>query len=225
MNSRVERWVAVQFESIPFSEQAKRAQEKIGIALDAMYSAFVAECKDADAAWDELMRKYPTLTAMAEAAEYTPQDVAAWRTDGEVVGLRVVRRNMRRLRGLVYVLALFWAIAFAELCWAVYDLFTAPPYAALALAIAILFLVCGALVLRVVVNKAAALRRKKCDIPAYTYLCAQYDRYLKRGLNGIALSAVLLASFLLSAVFGARPAVRRLYAQYRDSVGIYLWEP
>jgi|GEM_PF-6645609 len=69
MNNSVRSYVEGFFERVPFSEAASDAQRKIIHTLQTEY--------DAGKTYDDLVKSYPSLPALAEHAGYSPEDVHA----------------------------------------------------------------------------------------------------------------------------------------------------
>lgn len=194
---RIRRLTALYFEGIPFSAGTAEARRKIEAALQGEFARLAPEL-GADTAFESLVCRYPRLADMAQAAGYAPEEAENWRRTDQAKSLPFIKKQLGRQRRRIYALSLLFVFAFAEALWLVYDLLEAPAYALpVAAFLAALF--------GLGLWQLARFRRTErqaadwCyDLSAFSYLQQMRDRYAKRLLNSLPLSAGMLALFALS---------------------------
>ncbi|MBR2284277.1 MAG: metallophosphoesterase [Ruminococcus sp.] len=197
MDKRIKSFSDMYFEDIPYSEEVAEAQAKTEAALKAEYER-LSEDMPADEALEEIVRRYGTLSGMAQLAGYPVESAEKWRETGQARELSGTKKEIRRQRRRIYLTAFLSVAAFEELLWLVYDI-------ARRVGIDILFVFIYVLIFGgwafLVYRKFRRLEKERSadcyDTEAYVYLRSLADRYAKRRLNGIAIlfAAVFLFFF------------------------------
>lgn len=178
MRSKIKNFVALYFSSIPYSEEAAAAQDKITSALNNEFESVCGETSSEDRAFEIIVGKYATLSDMAALAGYGKADAQEWRLIGRAMKPEETRKSFFVQRRLAYF------IAFALTCIAV-NLFEG---AFLHWANILSALIWGAAAfwgLRSYHKHYQASQGLKYNKDAYRLLCELSDIYTKRTLNGI----------------------------------------
>lgn len=194
MNRRVEEYVRLVFEDIPYSAEVLKARGEIEAAMDAAH----ARIKEAapERAFETLIERHGSLVEMAALAGYTAEDVAAWRGTGGLKNAKDLKRAWARRRWRAYLISLLWVIAGNYLLLAA--LFQAP----LALVVAGVLAALAGLCHRKFRAKEEKLTAgARYDTDAFLFLRAQSDRYAKRMLNDVMLMFACAGVLVLSEIF------------------------
>lgn len=197
MSRRIAELVGLYFEGVPFSAGTAAARREIEAALQGEFARLAPELGE-DAAFESLVCRYSRLADMAQAAGYAPEEAENWRRTDQAKSLPLTKKQLGRQRRRIYALCLLAVFAFAEALWLVYDLLEAPAYAlpvAAFLALFFALIAWGLARFRRTERQAADWRY---DLSAFSYLQQMHDRYKKRLLNSLPLSAWFLALYALS---------------------------
>ena len=214
MRSKIKNFVALYFSSIPYSEEAAAAQDKITSALNNEFESVCGETSSEDRAFEIIVGKYATLSDMAALAGYGKADVQEWRLIGRAMKPEETRKSFFVQRRLAYF------IAFALTCIAV-NLFEG---AFLHWANILSALIWGAAAfwgLRSYHKHYQASQGLKYNKDAYRLLCELSDIYTKRTLNGIFIcfaTIPLFAAVLLPALLGNTKAGELLTVIYSNQI-------
>ncbi len=163
-----------------------------------------------DEAIEVLLKRYGSLGAIAELAGFPAERAKVWRSGGNAKGLRVVRKEVVRQRWRVYALAFLFALAgvhlFVALLWLLDALLRLQPvrvlFVVLPLALFALFALPGTFLLRRYLRRERLLTDgARYGTDACLWLRELSDRYVKRTLNGVALSVWLAVLYVASVVY------------------------
>lgn len=205
MSQRIEQLVSLYFQGIPFSVQTLEAQQAIQGALEQQLNQLTPELGQ-EAAFEAVVQRYPRLADMAALAGYSSEEAESWRRTDQAKGLSLVKKQLAWQRRRIYVASLLWLFAAVQLLYLLYNLWNAPKYVLFNALYLALLAASGAAILKKhqkIENQAADWRY---DTPAFLYIRALQDRYQKRLLNSLPLSAWMLSLFTLSVLAYVRYA-------------------
>ena len=186
MNHRIERWVALFFDELPYSEQAAQARDKIEKALADAAS---------DAAPDELAARYGSYEKLAEAAGYSVAEAKAWQSREELRDGEAVKKELRAQRWLAYLIAALFAALPSQLLWTLYNAVNGGRFL-YTLVYAAVLLSAALLLLRRFRRIEARRGGERYDTQTYVFLRAKSDAFAKRLLHSVALVVGALALFV-----------------------------
>lgn len=195
MKASIKQLVDMYFDHIPYSEEVNQARARIEDALNDEYEKLLKGVTE-DEAFETLAGRYGRLSHMAELAGFSPDSVERWRSEGDVTGLKELKKEMRRQMRRVYLISALAVGAVASLLWTVYNLFMHPISAAYTFMQMALLIGIAVFPLRGLLRRQKASAGSKYDTDAYGHLRAMSDRYAKRRLNGIALLFGVIFLFL-----------------------------
>ena len=197
MNHRIRQWVALFFDGLPYSEEAAQARMKIESAL---------EEKAPDAAPEELAARYGTYEKLAETAGYSPEEARAWRSTEELRDCDAVKKELRRQRWRVYLIAALLAGMPSQLFWTTFNALNGKREFVYTLVYALLLLAAALLLLRKLRSVERLHGSERYDTESFAFLRSRSDQFAKRLIHSIALlfaaAAVFLGSELSLSVFG-----------------------
>ena len=127
-NRKIKTIVDMMFDDIPYSEGVEEAQAKIEAALNAEFDK-LSDGRHEDEALEELLGSCGRLSQMAQLAGYPADSAAQWRSEGEAVDIRPLKKELWKQRRRVYISAAFCVFALVQVMWLIYNLFVSPLYA------------------------------------------------------------------------------------------------
>ena len=194
---KIRAYVSLMFDSIPYSEEVSKAQKKIEAVLFAKFSEIKGD-RSEDEALEDLLGQYGRLSQMAELAGYPADSAEKWRSDGEAVSLRPLRKEilMQRIRAILA--ALFVALALLQVFWLCYHIVAKPSAIIGTLIVIAIQLLIASFPFRKYLKTEKAAEGRKYDTDAFQFLRARSDRFSKRLLNSIALLFAMIFVFLVS---------------------------
>lgn len=189
MEPRIQTFIDLLFEDIPYSEESYLAQEKIKTALFEEYQKLPATGTKGSA-FEQLFSQYHSLASVAALAGYTGEDVAAWHFQGEVIKSVPLKKELSRQKRRIFFLALFAALAASYLFMSIWQrqlILLATPC----------ILICLPL-LRSYMRCEEKNSGKYYDTEAFLTLRALSDQYLKRHFNSIFLGFGVMSVYFLT---------------------------
>ena len=87
--NRIKQWIAMFFDSLPYSEETAEARDIIEQALQNTAS---------DAAPDELAAKYGSYEKLAAIGGYTPEDAAGWRSTEALRDRAAIKKELGNVK-------------------------------------------------------------------------------------------------------------------------------
>lgn len=195
MKTSIKQLVDMYFDHIPYSEEVNQARAQTEDALNDEYEKLLKDMTENEA-FETLAGRYGRLSQMAELAGFSPDSVERWRSDGDVTGLKELKKEMRRQLRRVYFISAMAVGAVVSLLWTVYNLFMHPISAVFTFMEMALLIGIMVFPFRRLLRMQKAAAGSKYDTDAYGYLRAMSDRYAKRRLNSIALLFGVIFFFL-----------------------------
>lgn len=189
MEPRIQTFVSMLFEDIPYSEESFAAQEKIKAALDKEYEKLM-KTDTPDSVFEQLLDQYRTLSSLAALAGYPEEAVKKWRSQGDIKKLPALKKEFSKQKRRIFFLSLFSALAISYLFMSIWQwqiILTAIP------CIGISLLLWHRLL------RFEAKNSSKCyDTGAFLHLRALSDQYLKRQLNSVFIFFVVTSVYFLT---------------------------
>ena len=200
--NRIKQWIAMFFDSLPYSEETAEARDIIEQALQNTAS---------DAAPDELAAKYGSYEKLAAIGGYTPEDAAGWRSTEALRDRAAIKKELRQQRWRVCLIALLSTFILAELLWTIYNAFSRNPEFFFTLGFGALLFLWAFLVLRKFLRIEKQHNGERLAVDTFQFLRNSSDIYAKRLLHSIALLfgalSVFFGSELSFYIFGnSKPA-------------------
>ena len=200
--NRIKQWIAMFFDSLPYSEETAEARDIIEQALQNTAS---------DAAPDELAAKYGSYEKLAAIGGYTPEDAAGWRSTEALRDRAAIKKELRQQRWRVCLIALLSTFILAELLWTIYNAFSWNPEFFFTLGFGALLFLWAFLVLRKFLRIEKQHSGERINVDTFHFLRNSSDIHAKRLLNSIALFfgalSVYFGSELSFYIFGnSKPA-------------------
>ena len=220
---KIRAYVNLMFDSIPYSEEVSQAQEKVEAALHTKFGEIKGD-RSEDEALEELLGQYGRLSQMAELAGYPADSAEKWRSDGEAVSLRPLRKEilMQRIRAILT--ALFAAFALLQVFWLIYNIIARPSSAVSNLIVIAIDLLIAYIPFRRYLKTEKAAEGRKYDTDAFQFLRSRSDRFSKRLLNSIALLFAMIFVFFVSQlifyVFGNSKSAELTESALKNSIAI-----
>ena len=220
---KIRAYVSLMFDSIPYSEKVSEAKEKIEAALHTKFGEIKGD-RPEDEALEDLLGQYGRLSQMAELAGYPADSAEKWRSDGEAVSLRPLRREilMQRIRAILT--ALFAAFALLQVFWLIYNIIAKPSSAVSNVIVIAIDLLIAYIPFRRYLKTEKAAEGRKYDTDAFQFLRSRSDRFSKRLLNSIALLFAMIFVFFVSQlifyVFGNSKSAELTESALKNSIAI-----
>ena len=220
---KIRAYVSLMFDSIPYSEKVSEAQKKIEAVLFAKFSEIKGD-RSEDEAFEDLLGQYGRLSQMAELAGYPADSAEKWRSDGEAVSLRPLRREilMQRIRAILT--ALFAAFALLQVFWLIYNIIAKPSSAVSNVIVIAIDLLIAYIPFRRYLKTEKAAEGRKYDTDAFQFLRSRSDRFSKRLLNSVALLFAMIFVFFVSQlifyVFGNSKSAELTESALKNSIAI-----
>lgn len=197
MERRIQSFVQMYFEDMPYFEGAVQVQSRMEAALNREFEKLAAT-RPREEALEALVHQYSRLADMAVLAGYRAEDADHWRAAGGAKDLKTSIRELRKQRRRIYGISLLTIAALVGLMWFVYDLVVVPQQAVFLLPFVALFGGGSFWTFWRFCRYEAQHRTEKYDTKAFAYLRGKSDQYAKRLLNGIALLFAVAAIFVLA---------------------------
>ena len=125
-NWKIRTLIEMVFDNIPYSDEVVAAQRKIESALHAEYDG-----QDSSKTADDMLEQYGSLQKLAALAGFSAEDAERWRSSGNALDSRPLKKELRRQHLRIWLTAAFCVFGMLQLFWLVYNL-TAKPAAAAA---------------------------------------------------------------------------------------------
>lgn len=199
-NRKIHSFVDLMFDSIPYTDEVSEAQPKIESAMNAEFDKIRGD-RPEDEALEDLLAKHGSLSGMASLAGYSADSAGKWRSSGEAITLRTLRKEIWKQYLRSFLVSFFGALAVFQLFWLVYNLITAPSAVIGTLIVIAVQLLIASIPLRKYLKTERAAAGSKYDTDAYRYLRSRSDRYAKRLLNSIALLFAMVFIFVFQELF------------------------
>ena len=215
--NRIEQWIAMFFDSLPYSEETAEARDKIEQAL---------QNTAPDAAPDELAAKYGSYEKLAAIGGYTPEDAAGWRSTEALRDSAAIKKELRQQRWRVCLIALLSAFILAELLWTIYNAFSRNLEFFFTLGFGALLFLWAFLALRKFLRIEKQHNGERLAVDTFQFLRNSSDIYAKRLLNSIALLfgalSVFFGSELSFYIFGNSKSAELLENIYTNIILIQI---
>ena len=192
-NWKIRTLIEMVFDNIPYSDEVVAAQRKIESALHAEYDG-----QDSSKTADDMLEQYGSLQKLAALAGFSAEDAERWRSSGNALDSRPLKKELRRQHLRIWLTAAFCVFGMLQLFWLVYNLTAKPAAAAGNLLVLGVDLLIASFPFRKYLKTERAAVDNQYDTDAYRLLQMRSDRYTKRLLNSIALLFAVVFVFIFS---------------------------
>ncbi|MDE7327531.1 MAG: metallophosphoesterase family protein [Lachnospiraceae bacterium] len=189
MEAKIQIFIEMLFENIPYSEETFLAQEKIRKELNREYEKLL-EKNAADFAFEQLLNQYRSLPSIAALAGYPKEEVQKWRTQSGVKKLVPLKKELSQQKRQIFFFSIFTSLALSYLFMSIWQ------RQLLMLSIPV------TLVSLLLWYRYQRFEKKNCckyfDMGAFLHLRALSDQYLKRSINSVFLFFAVTSVYFLS---------------------------
>lgn len=189
MEPRIQTFVDLLFEDIPYSEESFAAQETIKAALNREYQN-LSGTDAQESAFEQLLSKYRTLPSLAALAGYPEKEVNKWRSRSDIKKLSALKKELAKQKRRIFSLSFFSALAISYLFMSIWQcqlILTAIPCIGISL---------------LLWHRLLRFEKKNCpkcyDTGAFLHLRALSDQYVKRQLNSVFIFIIVTSVYFLT---------------------------
>lgn len=197
MNRRIQLWVSLFFDNLPYSDQAAKARGEVEKKL-------IETCPDANP--EQLAEQYGSYEQLAELAGYTSEDAQAWKNTEDLRDDTEFKKELKAQQRRIIIIALLSAFILGEISWSVYNAVARNTDFFWTLGFGVLYAVIAGFLIRKVYRVEKEHRDDRFSVETFRSLRSRSDQYTKNLLNSIATffgaMALFIGSELSFYVFG-----------------------
>lgn len=187
MNRRIQQWISMFFDNLPYSDEAADARIKIAKKL---------EEQAPDASPDELAQNYGTYEKLAQLGGYTSEDAQKWQSKENLRDIQDFEKELSAQRRRIYLISGLYAFLLLEIIWTIFNAIAKSNEFFYTLGLCIVVLAVILFLMHWVRKVENQHKHDRFSYEDFTYIRSKADQYTKYLLNSIALFFGALACFI-----------------------------